>query len=122
MELLLAAVKDAAAGRGPADAAADAADVEALIDRLRAGSPSPPPRSAAASPRTLSLAPPTAAATSAALPAAAAGRSAAAHAPLSSAPRGSELGLLRAKLEEDNGRLKAELLAARKMLHDRLRV
>eukprot|EP00198_Chlamydomonas_reinhardtii_P009078 XP_001698415.1 basal body protein [Chlamydomonas reinhardtii] len=118
MELLLAAVKDAATGRS---VAADTAQVEALIDRLRigggggGGSPSPTrqTRSPSLSPRgdghtvtsVSALAPPPP-------PAASSGAGA----------RALELDLLRRKLEEDNNRLKGELLAAKRMLTDRLKV
>ncbi|KAG2433338.1 hypothetical protein HXX76_008402 [Chlamydomonas incerta] len=114
MELLLAAVKDAATGR---TVAADTAQVEALIDRLRVGgggggSPSPRrhTRSPSLSPRghtvtsVAALAPPP--------PLASSGAGA----------RAQELDLLRRKLDEDNNRLKGELLAAKRMLTDRLKL
>ncbi|GLC36430.1 hypothetical protein PLESTB_000147100 [Pleodorina starrii] len=112
MELLLAAVKDAASGRAAAAGEA-AAEVELLIDRLRIGSASPPPLSPAISPR--------------------GGKSGSgkltANRPSSPPPAGlatttartMELELLRRKLEEDNNRLKTELTAARRMLTDKLK-
>ncbi|PNH02863.1 hypothetical protein TSOC_011125 [Tetrabaena socialis] len=106
MELLLAAVKDAATGR--ATTAGEAAKVEALIDRLRTGSPSPPLHSPTTSPR-YGAGPTTHMAT------------VTAPGPTSAGARALELDLLRRKLEEDNGRLKGELLAARKMLSERLK-
>ena len=101
MELLLSAVKDAASGRTPAS---DVADVEALIDHLRLTSPSPT-RSAVVSPRGGSYGAPVAAAAAAA----------------AVGVRSMELEAVRRKLEEDNQRLRSELLAARKVLSERLK-
>ncbi|KAG2449371.1 hypothetical protein HYH02_005524 [Chlamydomonas schloesseri] len=117
MELLLAAVKDAATGRS---VAADTAQVEALIDRLRiggtgaGGSPSPTRQT-----RSPSLSPRGHTVTSVAALAPAA---AAAAASGTAGARALELDLLRRKLEDDNNRLKGELLAAKRMLTDRLKV
>jgi hypothetical protein len=124
MEGLLAAVKDSATGR---TVAADSAAVENLIGSLRGGSASPPAYSPVASPREAAPAAHTsytvrpsgmmaAAALADKAAAAVAEREAAA-----SATRAAELDLLRRKLEEDNGRLKSELHAAKRMLTDRLR-
>ncbi|KAG2487772.1 hypothetical protein HYH03_013617 [Edaphochlamys debaryana] len=117
MELLLAAVKDAATGRV---AAGEVAEVEALIDRLRA---SPPPPGAAGA-RSPSLSPRGLYDTRAAAAAAAAGAAGPTTLTVTAAPaasaRTAELDLLRRKLEEDNSKLKGELLAARRMLSDRL--
>ncbi|GLI63734.1 hypothetical protein VaNZ11_006799 [Volvox africanus] len=112
MELLLAAVKDAASGRAAA-AGETAAEVEALIDRLRTSSPTPALHSPIVSPRrgtgpggiklatTSAISPPATAAAATA--------------------RTLELELLRRKLEEDNNRLKGELQAARRMLSEKLK-
>lgn len=103
MELLLQAVRDAASNRG---GPSEAQHVEALIDSLRALSPGRdrPPGPAAAAAAT--------AAYSAALRAGSASPS---------PDPDHELDRVRAKLEDDNRRLKAELLSARKMLTERLR-
>ncbi|GFR52623.1 hypothetical protein Agub_g15211 [Astrephomene gubernaculifera] len=126
MELLLAAVKDAATAR-PASGASDTAQVEALIDRLRVGSPSPPPEISLATisprgPRYVS------GGGSGASTARAASKAPATQLPQPSpgggggeSARAAELELLRRKIQEDNDRLKSELLAARKMIGDRLK-
>lgn len=111
MELLLAAVKDAAAGRALA-AGETAAEVEALIDRLR--SPSPQLPSPLASPRGAL----TAGSSKLALASTTTSPPAVAR---TAASRTAELELLRRKLEDDNNRLKNELQAARRMLTDKLR-